>query len=55
MSAGALIVAEAGGRVTTTDGSPFSSQGGEVLATNGLIHDPMLEIIRNWRGTSLGR
>src|SRR5438034_4902161 len=38
VAAGALIVAEAGGRVTKMDGAPFSSRGGEVLATNGLIH-----------------
>jgi myo-inositol-1(or 4)-monophosphatase len=52
-SAGALIVAEAGGRVTTLDGSPFTSHVGEVLATNGLIHEQMLDIIRPWRNSSL--
>jgi myo-inositol-1(or 4)-monophosphatase len=51
-SAGALIVAEAGGRVTTMDGSPFSAHGGEVVATNALIHEQMLEIIRLWRESS---
>jgi myo-inositol-1(or 4)-monophosphatase len=51
-SAGALIVAEAGGRVTTLDGSPFTSHAGEVVATNGLIHEQMLDIIGQWR-TSL--
>jgi myo-inositol-1(or 4)-monophosphatase len=54
-SAGALIVAEAGGRVTAMDGSPFTSHGGEVVATNGLIHEPMLEIIRVWRAPPLAR
>jgi myo-inositol-1(or 4)-monophosphatase len=53
MSAGALIVAEAGGLVTTLDGSPFTSHGGEVMASNGLIHEPMLEIILGWRKSSL--
>jgi myo-inositol-1(or 4)-monophosphatase len=52
-SAGALIVAEAGGRVTTLDGSPFRSQVGEVVATNGHIHEQMLDIIRPWRNSSL--
>jgi myo-inositol-1(or 4)-monophosphatase len=52
-SAGALIVAEAGGRVTALDGSPFTSHGGEVVATNGLIHEQMLEIIRPGRKSSL--
>jgi myo-inositol-1(or 4)-monophosphatase len=38
MAAGALIVTEAGGTISATDGSPFSVDGGQVLATNGLIH-----------------
>jgi myo-inositol-1(or 4)-monophosphatase len=54
-SAGALIVAEAGGRVTTLDGSPFASQAGEVVATNGLIHEQMLDIIRPWRESAVQR
>jgi myo-inositol-1(or 4)-monophosphatase len=49
LAAGALIVAEAGGRVTKMDGAPFSSRGGEVLATNSLIHEPMLDVMRRWR------
>ena len=49
IAAGALIVAEAGGRVTNLDGSSFRSRGGEVLATNGLIHEAMLDVIRRWR------
>lgn len=38
-SAGYLLVEEAGGRVTHFDGSPFTLDSREVLATNGLIHD----------------
>jgi myo-inositol-1(or 4)-monophosphatase len=49
IAGGALIVAEAGGRVTTTDGTPFVSRAGQVLATNGLLHDPMLDVIRTHR------
>ena len=49
IAAGALIVIEAGGTVSTMDGAPFSSRRGDVLATNGLIHDPMLEVMRRWR------
>jgi myo-inositol-1(or 4)-monophosphatase len=45
MSAGALIVREAGGRTTTTDGRPFMSRAGSVLATNGNVHDEMLDTI----------
>lgn len=45
VAAGALIVHEAGGRVTTVDGGPFGSRVGSVLASNGLIHPAMLETI----------
>jgi myo-inositol-1(or 4)-monophosphatase len=45
VAAGALIVTEAGGRVTTVNGQPFRSRGGSVLATNGHIHDLMLDVI----------
>src|SRR5438046_2776018 len=34
IAGGALIVAEAGGRVTRNDGTAFTSRGGDVLATN---------------------
>ena len=49
IAGGALIVAEAGGRVTGTDGSAFTSRGGHVLATNGRLHDDMLGVIRSFR------
>jgi myo-inositol-1(or 4)-monophosphatase len=45
VAAGGLIVQEAGGRVTTIRGEPFRSRGGSVIATNGRIHDLMLEVI----------
>lgn len=38
LAAGALIVAEAGGRVTDTHGQPFDPHSGEAVATNGAIH-----------------
>ena len=47
IAGGALIVAEAGGRVTDLGGGPFTSRGGHVLATNGHLHDAMLEVIRD--------
>src|SRR3990170_8037296 len=53
MAAGALIVAEAGGRVTRTDGTPFASRSGDVLATNGRLHDQMLGVIRSFRAKRL--
>jgi myo-inositol-1(or 4)-monophosphatase len=48
MAGGALIVAEAGGRVTAMDGRPFMSRGGHVLATNGHVHDAMLDVIKTF-------
>ena len=44
--AGALIVEEAGGKVSDWDGSPMPFSGHRILATNGYIHDEMLEILR---------
>ena len=49
IAGGALIVAEAGGRISRLDGSPFTSRGGDVLASNGHLHDQMLEVIRTFR------
>jgi myo-inositol-1(or 4)-monophosphatase len=45
VAGGALIVAEAGGRVTTMTGESYGSRKGSVLATNGRIHEAMLEVI----------
>ena len=52
VAAGALIVAEAGGRVTQMDGTSFNARGDQVLATNGLLHDRMLEVIERRRRSS---
>ncbi len=48
VSAGALIVQEAGGLVTTAAGEPFRSSLGSVLATNGRIHPEMLQTIQGF-------
>jgi myo-inositol-1(or 4)-monophosphatase len=45
--AGALIVQEAGGRVTALDGGRWNPHGGRVLASNGHIHDAMVAVIRD--------
>lgn len=42
-AAGVLLVEEAGGTVTRFDGSPFRLQSDEVLASNGVIHQELLE------------
>jgi myo-inositol-1(or 4)-monophosphatase len=44
---GYLIVEEAGGKVTDHEGNKFSVYQHRVLATNGLIHDEMVEVINN--------
>src|SRR5262249_37859608 len=49
IAGGALVVAEAGGRVTNTDGTLFTSRSGHLLATNGCLHDAMLAVIREHR------
>jgi myo-inositol-1(or 4)-monophosphatase len=49
VAAGALIVEEAGGRVTGMDGSPFNSVSGHLLASNGPLHAAMLAVIGQHR------
>lgn len=44
-AAGMRIVQEAGGRVTTFSGGPFSIDLKEILATNGRIHREMVEVL----------
>jgi myo-inositol-1(or 4)-monophosphatase len=44
-AAGALIVMEAGGRVTDFWGAEFSNYKPEIVASNGLIHAQMIEVI----------
>jgi myo-inositol-1(or 4)-monophosphatase len=52
VSAGALIVAEAGGRVTGMDGAPFDPGAAHLVASNGHVHDGMLAVIREFRSIS---
>ena len=46
---GALLVTEAGGRVTDIDGGDGYLESGEVLATNGRLHARMLAMLRDGR------
>lgn len=50
IAAGYLIVEEAGGRISDFDGKPYDVFDKETLATNGLIHEPLLAMIRNAEG-----
>jgi len=45
-AAGALMVSEAGGRVTTFSDLPYTVEQPEILATNGLIHKEMLGLLK---------
>jgi myo-inositol-1(or 4)-monophosphatase len=46
IAAGALIVEEAGGLVTGYAGK-FDAKSGEIVASNGRLHQPMLDVISN--------
>jgi len=45
-AAAALILQEAGGRVTGMDGGPWKPERPDILGTNGLIHDELLQIVQ---------
>jgi myo-inositol-1(or 4)-monophosphatase len=45
LAAGTVVVREAGGTVSATDGSAFSVEGGQVLATNGLLHPALADTL----------
>ena len=49
VAAGALVVTEAGGRITGMDGAAFDARAGHLVASNGPVHDAMLEVIRDSR------
>jgi histidinol-phosphatase len=40
------IVTAAGGRMTAFDGGPALAGGGDVLTTNGLLHEPLRDLLR---------
>lgn len=44
-AAGVLIAAEAGAKVTTFSNKPYKLDDQEILATNGHIHDAMIELL----------
>jgi myo-inositol-1(or 4)-monophosphatase len=46
ISAGALLIEEAGGTVSTLAGERFESRLGEIVASNGRIHSQMVDLIR---------
>ncbi len=46
MAAGALIVKEAGGAVTSMDGRPLDIRGRGVVASNGRLHDDLVKALQ---------
>ncbi|GAB4519356.1 MAG: inositol monophosphatase family protein [Haliangiales bacterium] len=52
IGAGLLLVEEAGGRVSDFRGDPVALEVGEVLASNGAIHDAMLAELRQLAATA---
>jgi myo-inositol-1(or 4)-monophosphatase len=49
VAAGALLVEEAGGRVTTPGGGALDLDAPSILATNGIIHDEVLRVLEEVR------
>ena len=49
IAAGAIIIEEAGGRVTGMSGEPFDPFAGHIAATNGPLHAPILAVIQGAR------
>jgi myo-inositol-1(or 4)-monophosphatase len=47
VTAGNLIVEEAGGRISGSDGGPAPADGSSVVATNGLLHAQVMERIQS--------
>ena len=43
---GQLMIEEAGGAVTYYDGSPFNIYAPPICASNGSIHEQMLDVLR---------
>lgn len=46
LAAGMLLIEEAGGRVTAMNGAPYSLEVRDVAATNGRIHDALIELLQ---------
>jgi myo-inositol-1(or 4)-monophosphatase len=50
LAAGAIMVEEAGGRITDLGGGPFTLDKGQIVASNGRIHDEMVGVLRELPG-----
>jgi myo-inositol-1(or 4)-monophosphatase len=54
LAAGRLIVEEAGGRVTDFGGGPHRLSGEETAASNGRLHEDLLDMLARTRATQSG-
>ncbi|HPS93483.1 MAG TPA: inositol monophosphatase family protein [Deltaproteobacteria bacterium] len=45
MAAGVVVLLEAGGKVTSLDGSPFDLFSGDILASNARVHDELVRLM----------
>ena len=52
-AAGKLIVEEAGGKITNYNGESFSIYGQDLIASNGFIHEEMVEVLKKTRSSHL--
>lgn len=46
VAAGFLVVSESGGKITNFEGSPFDIYRDNIVASNGLIHNAMLDVLK---------
>ena len=49
VAAGAAIVLQAGGRLSHPAGGPFAARHGDILATNGHVHDELVTVLEEAR------
>lgn len=52
-AAGMLLIEEAGGKVTDYSGNPLTLESGQNLASNGLIHAAMIEVLKPYRNLKM--
>jgi len=48
IAAGALMIEESGGRITGLAGETFAPRGGQILASNGPLHEQLVSVIRTF-------
>ena len=53
ITAGAILVREAGGQVSGYDGGPLQHRSGQIIATNGHIHAPLQQALQQVRNAGI--